>query len=543
MRLSKTTLSLISYIITFTALYLHVVDGSSTFHYELQQSSFTSGRLGTTPPDLNKGSYENSIVKGFTLSAQNLQEDALLLKKVMLDVHPGIYRYNTEEEFENHFQDFFSRLNRDMTEAEFMKMLAQFTQKVKCGHTYLNPWNMREEIRERLFGGNIYFPFGFVIHGGRLYVTKNASDNIRIKTGAEILSINGFSASSILDSLHTVAKIDGSNVQAKDKLLELTTFGERDYNFFDFYFPLFFPMQDEIFEVTVQNYGSDMIIRHRQPALFRTERMEIMTSRYGEPPSGKETWSLDIQEETAILKLGTFATWSFENFDAALFFDSTFTLINQSGLENLVIDIRGNGGGLSENKDLLLSYLTKDEISCPEHKKQLIVTTQADSSYRQYVKTWDEVIFDGLPQSFTRPFNERYVELLEGRCESIQASENAFLGEVFILGNQSNVSSTFSLLNAIQQEKLGTYIGQPSGGNKQGINGGSYFFLYLPNSQFEIDIPLEVYQLWFGCRRWIPISRSGSGNHSRRYRTSKRPLSKHCKSVDQSLICNSKKSW
>jgi hypothetical protein len=59
------------------------------------------------------------------------------------------------------------------------------------------------------------------------------------------------------------------------------------------------------------------------------------------------------------------------------------------------------------------------------------------------------------------------------------------------LGNQSNVSSTFSLLNTIQKENLGTYIGQPSGGNKQGINGGSYFFLYLPNSQFEVDIPLK----------------------------------------------------
>ena len=491
MILSKNTFLFLAIIITFSAINIQTYGNPKTPDSDFQGRPDTSNRLNSEPPLSKSSDSTDNLVKGKTLSAEDLQEDALLLKKVMLDVHPGIYRYNTEEEFENHFQDFFSRLNRDMTEAEFMKILAQFTQKVKCGHTYLNPWNMREEIRERLFGGYIYFPLGFEIHDGRLYVTKNASENNAIEPGAEILSINGFSASSILDSLHTVAKIDGSNVQAKDKLLELTAFGERDYNFFDYYFPLFFPMQDEMFEVTVQNFGSEKIIRHRQPSLSRTERLEIMTSRYGEPPSGKETWSLDIQEETAILKLGTFATWSFENFDAAQFYDSTFTLINQSGIENLVIDIRGNGGGLSENKDLLLSYLTKDDILCSEDKKQLIVTTQADSSYRQYVNTWDEIIFEGLPQSFTRPYNDRYVELLEGSCEAIQPSENAFLGDVFILGNQSNVSSTFSLLNAIQKEKLGTYVGQPSGGNKQGINGGSYFFLYLPNSQFEIDIPLK----------------------------------------------------
>jgi hypothetical protein len=491
MILPKNIFTFLAIIITFIAFNNQIYGIPKTPDSDLQGRPDTSNLFITDATPSTTSDSTNSLVQGNTLSAEDLQEDAILLKKVMLDVHPGIYRYNTEEEFENHFQDFFSRLNRNMTEAEFMKILAQFTQKVKCGHTYLNPWNMRDEIRDRLFGGNIYFPYGFVIHDGRLYITKNASENNAIETGAEILSINGFSASSILDSLHTVAKIDGSNVQAKDKLLELTAFGEGDYNFFDFYFPLFFLMQDDIFEVTVQNFGSEKIIRHSQPALSRTKRMQIMRSRYDEPPSGKGTWSLDIQEDKAILRLGTFATWSFENFDAAQFYDSTFTLINQSGIENLVIDIRGNGGGLSENKDLLLSYLTKDEISCSEHKKQLIVTTQADSSYRQYVHTWDEIIFEGLPQSFTQPYSDRYVELLEGSCEPIQPSENAFLGEVFILGNQSNVSSTFSLLNAIQKENLGTYIGQPSGGNKQGINGGSYFFLYLPNSQFEIDIPLK----------------------------------------------------
>lgn len=478
-------------IIIFTLPIFSSCNSTSKYGTEFGNINYISDTAEITNPTSKNTRYDNSIVKGLTLSAEDLQEDALLLKNVMLDVHPGIYRYNTAEEFETHFQDFFAKLNRDMTEAEFMKHLAQFTEKIRCGHTYLNPWNMREEIRERLFGGNIYFPYGFVINGGKFYITKNASDNHDIKRGAEILAINGFPISEILDSLYTVAKTDGSNVQAKDKLLELTAFGERDHNFFDFYFPLLFPMQDEIFEVKVENYGSDKIITHKQPALSRAERKEIITLRYGKAPSGKETWLVDIQEEIAILKLGTFATWSFNNFDATQFYDSAFAMINQSDVENLVIDIRGNGGGLTENTDLLLSYLSTDKIPCNEDFKQLIITTQADSSYRAYVDTWEEIIFQGIPESFTRPYNNRYVELIEGECEPIQPSEKAFLGEIYVLGNQSNVSATFSLLKTIQKENLGTYVGQPSGGNKQGINGGSYFFLYLPNSQFEVDIPLK----------------------------------------------------
>jgi hypothetical protein len=436
-------------------------------------------------------SYDRGIVRGLTLSAEDLQEDALLLRKVMLDVHPSIYRYNTVEEFEAHFQDFYAKLTRDMSEAEFMKHLAQFTEKVRCGHTYLNPWNMREDVRERLFGGSIYFPFGFVIHDDRFYVTKNASDTFDIKRGAEILRINGFETAQILDSLRSIAKTDGSNVQAKDQLLELTAFGQNDHNFFDFYFPLFFPMQDDVFEVSVRNFGANEIITHRQAALSRAEREDIIISRYGEAPSGRETWSVDVQEDIAILRLGTFATWRFDHFDAAQFYDSAFTMIRQREIENLVIDIRGNGGGLSENGALLLSYLSEDPIPCNDNAKQLIVTTRADSSYRAYVETREEIIFRGLPEAYTRPYNERYIELMEGGCEPVQPSENAFSGEVYILGNQSNVSATFSLLNIIRKEHLGTYVGEPSGGNKQGINGGSYLFLYLPNSQFEIDIPLK----------------------------------------------------
>jgi len=33
-------------------------------------------------------------------------------------------------------------------------------------------------------------------------------------------------------------------------------------------------------------------------------------------------------------------------------------------------------------------------------------------------------------------------------------------------------------------------VGRPTGGSRRGINGGGFFFLTLPNSRIEIDIPL-----------------------------------------------------
>jgi len=42
----------------------------------------------------------------------------------------------------------------------------------------------------------------------------------------------------------------------------------------------------------------------------------------------------------------------------------------------------------------------------------------------------------------------------------------------------------------VKEYNLATIIGQPTGGNQRGINGGYIFFHRLPHSKIEIDIPV-----------------------------------------------------
>ena len=42
----------------------------------------------------------------------------------------------------------------------------------------------------------------------------------------------------------------------------------------------------------------------------------------------------------------------------------------------------------------------------------------------------------------------------------------------------------------IKENRLATIVGQTSGGNQRGINGGAFFFLRLPGSGLEVDLPL-----------------------------------------------------
>ncbi len=65
-----------------------------------------------------------------------------------------------------------------------------------------------------------------------------------------------------------------------------------------------------------------------------------------------------------------------------------------------------------------------------------------------------------------------------------------FTGRLWVLVGAANSSATFEFAQTVRQNGLGKLVGQSTGGNQQGINGGAFFFLRLPNSGIELDLPL-----------------------------------------------------
>jgi C-terminal processing protease CtpA/Prc len=45
----------------------------------------------------------------------------------------------------------------------------------------------------------------------------------------------------------------------------------------------------------------------------------------------------------------------------------------------------------------------------------------------------------------------------------------------------------------VREARAATLIGETTGGNLRGINGGAYFFVRLPESGLEFDVPLKGY--------------------------------------------------
>ncbi|MBK8809985.1 MAG: PDZ domain-containing protein [Acidobacteria bacterium] len=430
------------------------------------------------------------------LSPKQLSDDFAILKRTLTSIHPGIYRYQTPESLELEFAAFESKLGAPMPESEFLVLVSQFVGKLRCGHTYVNFYNQDAKLKARLFGGRTYLPFYFRIVDGRFIITANASSK-NIAVGSEILKINGVAVKEIIAKLLTVTKGDGkSTLGHRIDSIGLSRNEAESYALFDWYFPLFFPIKDEIYDIEAKSFASKQNANFSILAMTKEERTAEMAKRYGPTPTYDDGWKFEIRDgATAYLKIDNSITWRLKTIKFKEFLAAAFAELRAKKIPNLIIDVRGNGGGSMDIGFELARYLAPRVLGPYAESRRLVRNVAARPELAKYLDTYsDELKFaiqNGIPALMYRKFDENYSEIV-GR-ESYPAVEpyaDRFDGKAFIIADASNASATFQFLDYVKRNRLATIVGQPTGGNRQGINGGNYFFLRLPNSKVEVDIPV-----------------------------------------------------
>ena len=440
-----------------------------------------------------------SVLAKRLLTAAQMKEDFDVLRKTLTTLHPGIYRYQTTESLEKVFGELKSKIKNPLPESEFFLLVSQLSNQIYCGHTYANPYNQNGILREKLFNGAAYLPFYFRIIAGKFVVTEDASAN-SLSKGSEITKINGVSAKAIIEKLSTVTKGDGrNNVGNRLQSIELTRFEAERYALFDWYFPLFFPLKDEIFTIEAIDFATKKLLRFQVPAVTKETRTAEMAKRYGTPPTYDDGWKFEIQNDsTGYLKIDNSITWRLKTIKFKEFLANAFAELRAKNVKNLIIDWRGNGGGDTDIGFELAQYLAKKNLPPYLLSRRLVRTVMPQISLAEYLDTYSKelksVVQSGLPANTYQKVEDGYFEISPNESTTsyppVVPDANNFQGRTFIVSDASNASAAFQFLDYAQKNKLGMIVGQATGGSKQGINGGNYFFLRLPNSSIEIDVPV-----------------------------------------------------
>jgi hypothetical protein len=322
-----------------------------------------------------------------------------------------------------------------------------------------------------------------------MIITRNFSEDERLKAGTEVLAINGVPVKKILARLLTIARADGSNNAKRVSYLEVL--GENNYEAFDVYYPMFFSPTSKRFELRVKEFNATKPKTLKVQALTYEQRLApIKAEVEGRRNGAEQVWDFKfLDQRTAYLRMPTWALFN-SKWDWKQFLENAFDRLGGEKTANLIIDLRGNEGGQSIG-DVILGRLIKQDLRL-EGLRRLVRYRKTPEDLAQYLDTWDKSFKDWGESAvdFKDGFYtlKKYDDDKDGNV--IKATNRPFEGHTFVLVDASNSSATFEFAQTLQQNKLATLVGQPTGGNQRGINGGAFFFLRLPNSKIEIDLPL-----------------------------------------------------
>jgi C-terminal processing protease CtpA/Prc len=411
-----------------------------------------------------------------------LQADLAIVHTAFTQVHAGATRYVDDTQLAQFFSQTKQQFARALSVKDAYLGFSKLAASLQCGHTHTGMYNQSAFIDQLTLAPANKLPLLFQNIQNRWYITHNLSDKSIIRPGTEIIAINNIEVATMNQQLAPYLSVDGDNSARRNYLTQLLPTSSRQL--FDAYFPLLFAQdkagQDKgntFYKLTLRlpNSGRQLIVdvngstlKQRQTALYKLEP-ELADAR------NSLQFSTLNDNQIGYLKIGTFATYNLD-FDWRDFYEQAFESFNTQSVEHLIIDIRGNGGGLDLPMLQLGQYLSSTvNQSLPFTPVRPFATVP--EAIKPYLKTWDQRLY--TQTSMAMP--------------TLEPVARTFTGKVWLLVDGANASATFMLTKQYQDAGVATIVGQATGGNLRGINGGGMFFLTLPNTQIEIDIPIFKY--------------------------------------------------
>jgi hypothetical protein len=435
--------------------------------------------------------------------AEAIRADLLVLRKALETLHPGIHRYATPEEFARRCDELERSLDHDCTLDEAFLAIARFVATIRCGHTYCNIGNQGGRCRAALTSGRTVLPLHVRWIDRRLVVLRDAGEGARLAPGTEIRSINGRSVAAILDELLPIARADGGNDAKRIERLGIER--EDDWHALDAYLPLLHPSwfsaSSQPLDLEIVRPGTDGAIeRVRLATIARDERIR----RFGGAAKGGDDaarWTFDIERSgtDAADAIGVLAMpgWAVFNSDRdwKAIIDDAFRRLDAEKATGLVIDLRGNEGGL-DCGDRIIAHLVEEPFRHAAFERWVRYIETPDE-LDPSLDTWDDSFRDWRPDlgpmktEGPRAGFARMTRYDDGDgSETIEPVGPRFAGRVVVLVDAANSSAAFQFAALAKDRGLATLVGTPTGGNLRGINGSSFFFLRLPNTTIEVDLPL-----------------------------------------------------
>ncbi|MEP6596699.1 MAG: S41 family peptidase [Ginsengibacter sp.] len=426
---------------------------------------------------------------------EELQQDFSLLRNILEKKHPSLYWYTPKDSMDSYFNEGYKAIADSMTELQFgWRIIAPLTNKIHCGHTGFSMSNRWSKfIRNRKLPS---FPLYLKIWADTMIVTGNlnSKDSV-IKKGTLITAVNGIPNKELLQKMFGYMSQDGysNNVNNIRLSLSFPYFHRNIFGLYDSYgiqyidssgiekntfIPYYRPPADSLDE----NKKTPFVKREK---LSRQQKLQMV-----------RLLNTDKATNLAIIKLNSFSKGHLQKF-----FRRSFRKIKNRQAQNLVIDLRNNGGGDINNFVYLTRYIRNTRFRVADTAASIA------KNFRPYSKYIEADFLEKLALFFlTRKERDGRYHFGYWENRIIKPKQrNHFNGNVYILTNGLTFSASALFCNSVKGQGNVVLVGEETGGGWYGNSGIMIPDIILPNTRLKITLP------FFRLVQYNHIAKKGTG--------------------------------
>jgi hypothetical protein len=411
------------------------------------------------------------------LSPQQAQEDFDVLQRALAEAHGGYTRFVTASDLDRRFAAHRTRLQRPVTSLELAGVLSETIAELRDGHARLE----FDSVTIAALSTAQQLPLRLALERDRLVVRLNDSPTDRsITPGMELVSINGRSTKQIIDVL--LPKVSGDGFIETGRRYRLAQDLARLY--------WLYVEQVSSYTVVARNAAGQQVTAKMagvSDAERRTSTNPVNTTilqntaRLDGPPGRVALEFLD-GGRVARLRVRAFDG---QTFVATL--DSVFRELNRRGTSSLLLDLRGNGGGVDEYGAKLVSHFTARPF---RYFERIHVTTIAPS-----FATWLPRTFDSMRNGTEPAPGGGFLvtpEVHPGVGEQ-QPAAPFFGGRVAVLIDGGSFSTTADVAAQLRSWNRAVFIGEETAGTYEGNTSGLNALIILPHSKLRLRAMMYGY--------------------------------------------------
>jgi hypothetical protein len=417
-------------------------------------------------------------------SPEVLRADFSLFRKILETSHPSIYWYTPKDSMDYYFNLVYQSLDSPQTEIQFREKLAYAISKLDCGHTTMKSSKAFSKYVDTAY--SVAFPFALKFWSDTMVVTANLRrEDPILQRGTVVVSINGYTAQALTDTLFNYIATDGYSINGKYQSLST------GFTFANLYKNIF-GMRDsfDIHYIDSNELESQTWVK---PYDFKADTLNKKTLIHGPPgrgPAKKKEKSFNfytaanLQLDT-VMKTGFMTVMTFDRSNhLKRFFKSSFKTIRKNHIKNLIIDVRSNGGGDAGLSTLLTRFIIDHKFKIADS----LYTIKPPSEYKKYIHNsfWNGLLVTVMTKK--KKDGKYHFTYFENHQYSPR-KKNHYQGNVFILIGGNSFSATTLFAGDLKGQKNVTLVGEETGGAFYGNTAWMIPDVTLPNTGIRFRLP------------------------------------------------------